>query len=463
MCNMAVTKRNHRRSASEISDHFRFINEQSVEDITLEFFYKPHTLTLLVGALAATIYFAFTKTSEVDTDSNIRNGLCCVVFFFMLISLLAFPNGPFTRPHPAVWRVVFGVSVMYLLFLVFILFQNYDDIRRIMFWFFPDLEAHQPHEKEYAVNCSDLTFERLWSHLDWFAFSHFFGWIVKAMMIRHWGILWTLSLTWELTEFAFIHLLPNFAECWWDALILDFLLCNGMGICLGLYLCKKLEITTFHWDSIRDIRSASGKLKRAVLQFTPASWTQVRWLDPQSSYMRVIAVYIMIFITQLVELNTFFIKHIFLFEPDHPLCILRIVLVCVMVTPVLRQYYSYVTDSACKRVGTQLWVFTAVTFIETLICIKCALDLFAQTIIRNVVLWLLAQMLLTVVCLYGIVLQTRKAGKQDANRTRYTKKWVENSYVEEVNGVSGGLGQTHPSSPHRYNTRRRGMAGGDIN
>ena len=59
---MAISRRGHRRlSASEMSDHFRLINEQSVEDINLEFFYKPHTLTLLLAALIATVYFAFTK------------------------------------------------------------------------------------------------------------------------------------------------------------------------------------------------------------------------------------------------------------------------------------------------------------------------------------------------------------------------------------------------------------------
>ncbi len=34
-----------------------------------------------------------------------------MIFFFLIISVLAFPNGPFTRPHPAVWRILFGVSV----------------------------------------------------------------------------------------------------------------------------------------------------------------------------------------------------------------------------------------------------------------------------------------------------------------------------------------------------------------
>lgn len=54
--------------------------------------------------------------------------------------------------------------------------------------------------KEYGVNCSDITFERIWGHFDVFAFGHFFGWAMKAMLVRHYGICWTISVTWEITE-----------------------------------------------------------------------------------------------------------------------------------------------------------------------------------------------------------------------------------------------------------------------
>ena len=49
-----------------------------------------------------------------DLRDNIWFGTKCVVFVFLVISVLAFPNGPFTRPHPALWRMVFGLSVLYL-------------------------------------------------------------------------------------------------------------------------------------------------------------------------------------------------------------------------------------------------------------------------------------------------------------------------------------------------------------
>ena len=48
----------------------------------------------------------------------------------------------------------------------------------------------------------------------------------------------------------------------------------------------------------RDIHSTTGKIRRAVLQFTPATWTHVRWLDPNSGYMRLVAVTMLIVIWQ---------------------------------------------------------------------------------------------------------------------------------------------------------------------
>lgn len=52
-------------------------------------------------------------------------------------------------------------------------------------------------------------------------------------------------------QLFFMHLLPNFAECWWDQLILDILLCNGGGIWLGMTVCRFLEMRTYHWASIK--------------------------------------------------------------------------------------------------------------------------------------------------------------------------------------------------------------------
>ena len=53
-------------------------------------------------------YYFFFRDDSIDWHSNIYTGLVGVFIFFMIISILTLPNGPFTRPHPALWRCVLG-------------------------------------------------------------------------------------------------------------------------------------------------------------------------------------------------------------------------------------------------------------------------------------------------------------------------------------------------------------------
>ncbi|EFX73973.1 hypothetical protein DAPPUDRAFT_307510 [Daphnia pulex] len=417
-----VSRKRTYSNVSQDEDHFYVINERPVDDISLDFFYKPHTITLLTTISSLLLYSAFTRNDD-DFRENVWAGVRCVIFIFLVISVLAFPNGPFTRPHPAVWRMVFGLSVLYLIALQFFLFQNYQTVRSILVWTDPSLENfHIDMDKEYGVNCSDISLERVWSHMDVFAASHFFGWIMKALLVRHYGILWTISVMWEITEIAFAHLLPNFVECWWDAIILDILLCNGLGIWVGMKLCHYLEMREYKWESIKDIPTTSDKIKRAVLQFTPESWTNVRWLDPYSSYMRFLAVCQLVFFWQITELNTFFLKHIFELPPSHMLNLWRLVVIGLIVAPSVRQYYTYVTDARCTRVGTQCWVFGAILFTELIICIKFGKEIFEHTQILTIALWLGIQSILSMICLYGCVLYHRQEVKKTKGHVAFNSK-----------------------------------------
>ncbi|XP_041933549.1 phosphatidylserine synthase 1 [Alosa sapidissima] len=437
--------------------HFRMINEQQVEDITIEFFYKPHTITLLTFTVLSLMYFAFTR-DDANPDNNLRVGLVLVVSFFLVISVLAFPNGPFTRPHPVIWRMVFGLSVLYFLFLVFLIFLNWHQVKTLMYWLDPNLRyaTRESDVMEYAVNCHVITWERIMSHFDIFAFGHFWGWAMKALLIRSYGLCWTISITWELTELFFMHLLPNFAECWWDQVILDILLCNGGGIWLGMTVCRFLEMRTYRWASIKDIHTTSGKLKRAVLQFTPASWTYVRWFDPMSSFQRVAGIYLFMIIWQLTELNTFFLKHIFVFQASHALSWCRILLIGIITAPTVRQYYAYLTDTQCKRVGTQCWVFGAIAFLEALACVKFGQDLFSKTQALYVVWWLLCVAFITSLCLYGMVWYEQN----HRSSMKSLSECEDNSLNESTGGIlDEPKGEKCSGSSSHSSRRRRGGPG----
>lgn len=43
------------------NNSFLAMNSRDVEDVTLNFFYKPHTITLLFCSIFAAMYFAFTR------------------------------------------------------------------------------------------------------------------------------------------------------------------------------------------------------------------------------------------------------------------------------------------------------------------------------------------------------------------------------------------------------------------
>ena len=68
-------------------------------------------------------FFDF-RDGTLSYHSNLMVGFLSVVAFFMVISILAFPNGPFTRPHPVFWRMLFGASVFYLMLLQFLAHQE---------------------------------------------------------------------------------------------------------------------------------------------------------------------------------------------------------------------------------------------------------------------------------------------------------------------------------------------------
>lgn len=84
---------------------------------------------------------------------------------------------------------------------------------------------------------------------------------------------------------AFRHLLPNFYECWWDAFLLDVLLCNGLGIWLGMWICRRLEMRNYHWESIKWVAlTQKADLTRSRQQL--ASCTRVNIWQTKNSKMQ---------------------------------------------------------------------------------------------------------------------------------------------------------------------------------
>ncbi|TFY80441.1 hypothetical protein EWM64_g3576 [Hericium alpestre] len=133
---------------------------QEKQDTSIEFFYKPITLTTLAVALAALGYVATTQDVLEEGRDKRRVGAYAAIVSFLVFSMIQFRDGPFIRPHPAFWRMVLGINLLYELALVFLLFQDLDSARTMMTYLDSNLGKALP-EKSYAENCA-LTPANIW-------------------------------------------------------------------------------------------------------------------------------------------------------------------------------------------------------------------------------------------------------------------------------------------------------------
>lgn len=311
-----------------------------------------------------------------------------------------------------------GVAILYLLFLVFLVVQP-TQAARISFFrlFFPDHGHHHPTEdKSYANDCRIYTPESpngpfaniVDAFYDIFAFSHFLGWVGKAILVREWGLLWGASILWELLEYAFQDSLVNFHECWWDHWILDVLVCNGGGIFVGMVAVHFLEMKKFDWtglqgrDNEMEVMAGTGSkklvspipsprlrpagspplslwdsvtatTKNVFLTFTPYEYVKYEW-HMFSSLRRFAASCMVVVVINIIEMGAFTLKHVLYIPPPNPLNPARLVLWWALAIPALREWYQYIVDPKCKRLGQNVWLGAAIIVAEVLVSYKFAHD-----------------------------------------------------------------------------------------
>ncbi|XP_073284464.1 CDP-diacylglycerol--serine O-phosphatidyltransferase 1-like isoform X3 [Primulina huaijiensis] len=384
--------------------------------------YKPHTITFLLIGACFLVWASGVLDPEGSAGNDIvtsvkrliqtSNALCycfargvwATVAVFLAYCLLQAPSTVLTRPHPAIWRLVHGMAVIYLTALTFLLFQRRDDARHFMKYLHPDLGVELP-ERSYGADCRiyipenpTSRFKNVYETLfDEFVLAHILGWWGKAIMIRNQPLLWTLSVGFELMEFTFRHMLPNFNECWWDSIILDVLICNWFGIWAGMHTVQYFDGKTYEWVGISRQPNIMSKVKRTLGQFTPAQWDKDEW-NPFLGPLRFIQVLSLCIIFLTVELNTFFLKFCLWIPPRNPLIVYRLVLWWLISIPTIREYNSYLQDrKPVKKVGAFCWLSLAICIVELLICVKFGKGLFPNSMPKwLVILWMCVGMWLLI-------------------------------------------------------------------
>ncbi|XP_071618496.1 phosphatidylserine synthase 2 isoform X6 [Heliangelus exortis] len=327
----------------------RSTESEVYDDGTNTFFWRAHTLTVLFILTCALGYVTLLEETPQDTAYNTKRGIVASILVFLCFGVTQAKDGPFSRPHPAYWRFWLCVSVVYELFLIFILFQTVQDGRKFMKYIDPHLGVPLP-ERDYGGNCliydpgnETDPFHNIWDKLDGFVPAHFFGWYLKTLMIRDWWMCMIISVMFEFLEYSLEHQLPNFSECWWDHWIMDVILCNGLGIYCGMKTLSWLSLKTYKWQGLWNIPTYKGKMKRIVFQFTPYSWVKFEW-KPASSLRRWLAVCGIIFVFLLAELNTFYLKFVLWMPPEHYLVLLRLVFFVNVGGVAMREIYDFMDD-----------------------------------------------------------------------------------------------------------------------
>eukprot|EP00741_Cyanophora_paradoxa_P009312 tig00000144_g9020.t1 len=362
------------------------------------YFYTPHTITALCLGSLAVIYLAWTYNDSISTASNVKMGLVAAIAVFIAYAFIQFPNGPFIRPHPAFWRVTQGCAILYLLFLVFIAFQSKDDVRQWLRHLYPSLGT-KPEYRSYGEGCDK--FETFKSTLfDEFVLAHLLGWWGKTVLLRDWWLCIVLSLLFEAWEFTFMHYLPNFIECWWDHWIVDVAVCNMVGMWIGMKTCEYFKMKAYNWPGITEISDTTGKIKRAIGQFTPFEWDVFEW-EVFASWRRLVQVLFLLAIISAIELNAFFLKFLLWIPPTNPLNSYRLIMWFLFGLPGVAEYYRYMhSPERDLRFGTSAWLVIAMTTMETFLTFKFGRGEFTEPFPRPVVLaWSLVALALTTTCL----------------------------------------------------------------
>jgi phosphatidylserine synthase 2 len=329
--------------------------------------YMPHTVFFMLQGVVILLAIAFNcSNQQLSNNQRIKYGICSIFAMVIFFAAVHFPDTLLNRPHPIFWRTITGMFLCYTLILGYMLFQTLDDARSIFKYIDPALGVPLP-EKQYAKDCRIYTpempckFHNVWQNLDVYIWSHFIGWTIYMVSIRDRSLCWAISLLFETTELTFKHWLPNYEECWWDSLILDVILCNGLGIEVGGLICKYFEFNTFEW-MYREPTKNKGFFTGITKLFKPNVWNKYKW-KMFSSVRRYVAVIWFIILSVALQNTNFFLKYLLWIPSSHNLLLTRVLTLGGMGMIATAEYYYFV-ENKHMRFGTGIWLTHFTLFLE---------------------------------------------------------------------------------------------------
>merc|ERR1719295_509077 len=152
----------------------------------IPFFYTTHSFIAMWIILLPIVYVSIINPTTEETMT--RTAVYIGLYIYFVIGSIIFPSGPFIRPHPVVWRLIFAVSLLYTFMLIILVIVPPMEARMLLAKIDPTL-GKAIVLPLYAEDCS-LTYANVMSKMDRFVVAHFMGWFVKGLLIRHRLFLW---------------------------------------------------------------------------------------------------------------------------------------------------------------------------------------------------------------------------------------------------------------------------------
>ena len=350
-----------------------------------------------------------------DPGASFRRGALASLLLCASYTFLSARDGMMRRPHPGFWRALHGCNLWYAGMAAIFLVMRAEDGAVAMGWIFPSVVRSEDGTRGplegIGTNVAPLGSGGTlgMDHLDcrltpanirrqvfglWFT-AHCVGWWAKMLMLRD---LWTCvvySTIFELVELTLQVWVPEFQECYWDSLILDWLLAN---LCVGMTMGMITHRYLLRWPGLDwNQRSEIDSVSNLFSMLTPDTWRRFEWNpdnDPLSLLLNSA-----IWIAMLVgEINSFFLINIFQLPRDHAFNVLRQVFFCLTALPACEEWYEFTrhvrartTGRATReyrrqyagrkpRIGQSAWLLGVTAWIETAAIVKYAkaFDLFSK-------------------------------------------------------------------------------------
>lgn len=339
---------------------------EAVEDMLL-FREKPRQLAVLFAVVTAVSYYSYTHNSD-DLVQNVRTGLSSGVLIFLVYCFLQTRDGLMVRPHPGVWRIVHGCSVVYLVLLAAISVQNRRGAITSMQFFFPEVGKPKKMTSLGAKLDCEINGDTVYRGVSsiWFL-AHVTGWWGKMCMFRDWRFCWVLSIAFEILELTLQFVIPDFQECWWDSMFMDLLGANLLGMILGRITLGYFETKFYDWSGKKEKRM--GALRFALSQFTPISWMQYDW-EVFSNFKRFASVMFALIVCLAVELNAFFLLNTLSVPKESNFNAYRLALMFLIGIHGAAEYYEFLSNPECRRLGQNAWMILSIASFEVLVWVK---------------------------------------------------------------------------------------------